>query len=289
MAKKAMAESEWKEFFAGFGTLQGVYVAGPDGTPYDYTNVHWTTEKEYPHARASFLKWMDRALARYRERPPAPVKVTEDDLQRGTPRGPDPTTTVVRVFSRVRGPEVSTPALMAAGRDHLWLFADEARALAETSAFPRTVLARLVRFHFLDNGRNVGVAYGEDEVSRADFSTKVIRTDGNVRTLRFAGTWSAEREDREHAEKVGIVGQLEGELDVDVTKFRITHFRAYGEGTAWGDVKRTGAPEGRYRLAFALVEVDDFVSKSVQPFYSGVSPVWEPIYRHPALTLWRSR
>lgn len=287
MAKKAMAESEWKDFFAGFGTLQGVYVCGPDGTPYDYTNIHFTSEEEYAKVRADFLKWMDRGLARHREKPPAKVEVGAKEIERGAPVGAAADTAVVRVFNRVRMPQADHPANRGVGRDHFWIFGDEVRELALDSSLPRPMVARLVRFQLLDNTRNVGVAFNDQEVRQADFSTSVIRTDGDVRILRFTGTFLAEREDKDNDEKAGVLGRLEGEIGVDVAKSRIVRFRAYGEATGWGDVKRTGAPEGKYPLVFALVEVDDPVSRAVPPFWFGASPVWEPIYRKSALALWK--
>lgn len=281
MARKAMAESEWKHFFAGFGTLQGVYVCGPDGTPYDYTNVHFTDEDEYRKVRADFLKWMDRGLARYRERPPARVDLGAKDVARGAPAGAPSDAAVLRVFSRVRMPQADHPANRGVGRDHAWIFGEEVRELAATSSLPRAVVARLVRFHLFDNTRNIGMAFDAPDVKQADFSARVVRKEGDVLTVRFVGTFLAEREDREHAEKVGVAGRLEGEVDVDAAAPRVVRFRAYGEGTGWGDVKRTGAPEGKYPLAFAFVEAKDEVARAVPPFWHGASPVWEPIYRKP--------
>ncbi len=288
MAKKAMAESEWKDFFAGFGTLQGVYVAGPDGTPYAYTNIHYPTEADYPKVRERFLAWMDAALRKARASPPARVEVSAEEIRGGAPDPVPPATSVVRVFGRLRMADAAHPANRGVGRDHFWIFADEVRGLLQGGEAPRlppALLARLVRFQLLDHTRNVGVPYGEKDVRKADFALRVLRKEGGVTTLALSGDFAAERHDADSGEKVGIEGTLRGEIDLDASKALVVRFRAFGEATGWGDVKRTCAPEGKYPMVFAFVEATDELSRAIPPVWHGLSPVWEPIYRKPALGL----
>lgn len=272
MARKAFDAFAPKGWWDQYQTYQGIYVVGPDGTPYAY-RVVW----ELPPAE--LLKTFDGALEAYKKRPPAKVDIAQKTVESEAPPAPDAGTSVVRVYSRVRagngGPH---PDYKGIGRDHLWIFGDEVREMLETGALPRKVAARIVRFHLLDNGRNIGKPYDEKDVRQAEFSLKALKRDGALRSFGFEATFAAERDDVEEKEKVGIEGRLEGEFDVDEQKAKIVRFRAYGEAKAWGDVVRTGAPEGKYPLVFAMVDADDVVARSVPPVWHSISPVWTPIY-----------
>lgn len=273
MARKAFDRFAPKGWWEQFQTYQGLYVAGPDGRPYAY-RVVWELPPE------ELLKTLDAALEEHRKRPPDRIEIPDKTVERAAPPAADASTSVIRVTSRVR----DNPAQKGIGRDHLWIFAAEAREIAR-GVLPPPILARLVRFHLLDHTRNIGVPYGEKDVSRAQFALKGLREKGGVRTFALAGSYAAERFDDEQKEKVGVEGMLEGEIDVDVEKSKIVRFRLYGEATAWGDVKRTGAPEGRYKLVFALVEADDALARSVPPVWHSLSPIWTPLYTNPKLAL----
>lgn len=282
-SRKFKGDPHLEAFFSGFGTYQGIYVAGPDGTPYAYTNTLLYGDL----TPAKLVATLDEALREYKKRPPARSEITPEQVREAAPDGLDPSTSVLRVFSRIK-PAPDGYASPGIGRDHMWIFADEVRALLRGPAgvafpMPRPIVARLVRFHLFDNSRNIGYAYEEGEVQRAEFSLKLLSQQGPVHRYALTGTFACERTDTEHKEKVGMDGKLEGEIDVDADQAKIIRFRACGEAKAWGDVGRTGAPPGTYPLVFALVEANDDVARTVPPVWHGISPVWSPIYRDPKL------
>ena len=102
-------------------TVQGMFIAGADGTSYG-----WRNDKN-PREISDF---MDEALERFRRRPPKRVTIPAHLLQVPFARTPDPSTSVVRVFSRIRPvPPGADPRNLDVGRDHLWVLAEEVRAL----------------------------------------------------------------------------------------------------------------------------------------------------------------
>ncbi len=276
MAKEAFANFAPKGFWEEFGSYQGLYVVGPDGTPYAY-RVVWQLPP------AELLKTLDEAEKAYQEHPPGKVRLDEKSIAEEAPGATDPSTSVLRVCSRVR--DGSSPGI---GRDQMWIFRDEVEELIRAGdspgvevPLPRPIVARLVRFQLLDNTRNIGMPFGESDVRKAEFVMTAFRTAEGRRSYSFRGAYSSERHDEENDEQVGVEGILEGEVEVDLAKSRIVRFRAYGEAQAWGDVKRTGAPAGKYPLLIAIVEADDAIARSVPPVWYGLSPIWSPIYTHP--------
>src|SRR5437764_10454498 len=73
-------------------TSQGSYVIGADGTGYAADN--------YNRDARRLLALMDRGLAAFHQRPPARVTITDEAIHAAEPHGPDPSISVVQVFTR---------------------------------------------------------------------------------------------------------------------------------------------------------------------------------------------
>ena len=274
MAKEAFRLYAPKGWWKQFKTYQGLYVVGADGTPYDY-QVVW----KLPPSK--YMKALDRAMERRREKPAKKVKISERTIENGRPKSPAPSTSVLRVFSRVRPvPPGADPSNKGIGRDHMWIWKDEVEELLRTGEMPDRIVGRFIRFHLLDTVRNVSAHFGETDVKKAGFTLKLQGDNRKTRTFTFQGTYASRGNTEDDAKEFGVEGTLSGEFDVDVEKAKIVRFRAYGEATCWGQLG-TMAPKGKYPLVFAVVDVDDDVSKVVPPFYFDVSPIFKPHYRNP--------
>lgn len=287
MAQRAYQGNEFLEaWFKGMQTYQGMYVAGPDGSSYGHTNTllygDLTPEK--------FIAFLDRAREDYAKRPPKKTEVSKTSIARAAPPSADPATSVIRVFSRDRTAGGRPPYFGPdhLGRDHMWIFADEVREMLRTGGaagtpvpLPSKVMARLVRFQLLDN---VGQAFGEEDVRRADFDMKIVRQSDKTRTLAFTGAYASERvgsEGEEKGKKFGVEGRIEGEMNIDTDKSKIVRFRAYGEAQAWGHHGK----EAKYPLVFAFIEANDAVAQTVPPVWHDISPIWTPIYTDPKMNV----
>src|SRR5437870_2693347 len=130
-------QTEWRKQEGN--TVQGFYIAGADGTAYG-----WLNDRDVPEVNT----FMDRALAKFRARPPKAAEIPA--AERGAASGvtPDASTSIVRVFTRIRPlPEGADSLNAGVGRDHLWIYRDEVRQLlaAGTGDFdlPRALMARI--------------------------------------------------------------------------------------------------------------------------------------------------
>jgi hypothetical protein len=191
---------------------------------------------------------------------------------------------VLRVFSRIQPMPPNVSDLnRGVGRDHLWVYAEEAQAiLAEAEAgktefpLPKTLTARLARFHLLDNVRGEPDMWRPDQIKRAEFIVQPLGKTATQRTFRLAGNYAMALPDNQR----GLEGKLSGEFTLDTRSGKIVRFRAYGEAQAWGRATYTpDPPPGRFPLKFAIVETKDAVSKIVAP--QAVS-IGEP-YQDPTL------
>jgi hypothetical protein len=184
---------------------------------------------------------------------------------------PDPTTSVVRVFSRIRPlPEGAHVLNTSVGRDHLWIYADEVRQMLAASAedretpfpLPPSLAARMTRFHLIDNVRGEPDMWEANQIKQADFTLRRVADTNTTRTFAFTGTFAQELPNGER----GQHGTIEGEFTAYKESAMITHFRAYSGGEAWGASTYTQhAPPGRFPLVMAMVETDDAVSRIVPP------------------------
>ena len=256
---------------------QGMYILGPDGTPYGFTNDH---EPE------DILGFVDRGLRGYRAHPPGPVTISDAEVAAPWTVAPPRDGAVVRVYTRIRPlPKKVWGLNRGVGRDYLWLYPEDIADLIAASGgaekvdpgtpveLPRALVGRLVRFHMVDDVRGTPDMWRASEVRRLAFAGQVIRQEGPVRTLAWHGDFLMRGRRRSAVGERAIVeqghaGRLEGEIDLDVVARRVLRFRAFSEGQAWGEGTYTPyPPDGRFRLLVAMVEAaaDDDIAHIVPP------------------------
>jgi hypothetical protein len=225
-----------------------------DGTAYGYNNNR-SVER--------LNQMLDVSLEAFRANPPKRVEIPESELKAEWCHRPDPGTSVLRIFTRIRPvPEGADPSNKIVARDHIWVTEDEVRAIfagraAEFSP-PQTLVWRLARFHLTDNVRGEPDMWAIPEVREADF---VVRPT-NSGSYKMTGRFSASTADGRR----GLQGKLTAEFTLDRRSAKVLRFRGCFEGEAWGASTYTqGAPIGRFPIVMAIVEVSDPTSKTVPP------------------------
>lgn len=241
-------------------TIQGFYIAAANGTAYGFDNVR--------DVRAVH-RLMNEALAQFHKEPPPIVTIPKQDLEAPFSEAPDPTTSVVRVFTRIKPLPMGASSInKSVGRDHLWILASELKEISAAGEkggqfdFPKDLTARIVRFHLLDNVRGEPDMWEPEHVRKAAFTAKRIAKAGKVETFTFRGEFSMRYAEGSR----GQTGTIDGEFQIDTAKYKILRFRAYSDGEAWGDSKFAPAgPPGKFPLKIAMIEVDDMISRTVPP------------------------
>ena len=266
-------------------TSQGCYVVGWDGVGYAFDNYNRDA------GRLNVL--LDRGLAQFRQHPPQPVTIPADFAQASAPHTPPSGASVVRVFTRIRLlPAGQSGQFTFVGREHMWIYPDEVRALLAASenntgpfAMPRTLVARLVLFHIVDNTRGQVVPWRPQDVSKAAFTARSLRTANGRRTFSFSGDF-AKRGATNFFTDRGHEGHIEGEFDVEIATQKITRFRAYAEAQSWAEAptERPGnPPRGRYPLVIGMIEANDALAQCAPPEPSEAGDY----YARPSLPLGR--
>jgi hypothetical protein len=236
---------------------QGFYIIGYDGTAYGHTNRRTSSE-----VRA----FMANGLQAFRRQPPKSVHLNPEKREK-----PDPAeTTVLRVFTRISPvPRGAASSNRAVGRDHLWIYSDEVRALAEGEVgsrldVPESLRMRIAQFHLADNVRGEPDYYPPSQVERAEMGARVLDERNGLRRLRLYGEFAMVG--RGQVAERGFRGTLIGEAVIDTKRERIVDWRMVGEGHAWGRGRYTpGEPPGKFPLLVAMVKIDDPVARAVPP------------------------
>ncbi len=259
------------------GRTQGLYTLSADGTAFGWLNTHDPT---------SVNKFLDAAREKFRARKAVAVKIADEERKSRFAETPGATTSVIRVFTRVPPlPEnanaPSSPSEYSSivhqlntksmGRDHLWVYAEEVREIlagGERSkgdfALPATLAGRIVRYHLHDNVRGTADMWEPAQVRRADFTVREISRAKGARVFSLRGTFAMQLDTGARGQE----GWLQGEFTIDPGAAKITRFRAYSEGKAWGRSKHTlEEPAGRFPLVIAMVETNDAVSRIVPPHF----------------------
>jgi hypothetical protein len=258
---------------------QGMYIVGPDGTSYGYTN---------DHDPSNINEALDNALRQYHAHPPKQVTITEAELRTPYAVAPPTTATVVRVFTRIMPlPQGCIGLNSGIGRDYLWIYAEEVRkmqALAAQSTkpfkLPATLALRIARYHLVDNVRGSPDMWGLKELKRLHFVARVADRNKETITLAFSGSFQFEHNGQNRR---GYEGRIEGNFAMSATQPTISRFRALAKGKAWGDgAYNPNAPKGRYPLVVAMVQATDPVARVVPPEAVSTENNDQP-YRDPTL------
>ncbi|HZN32489.1 MAG TPA: hypothetical protein VFB80_01675 [Pirellulaceae bacterium] len=231
------------------GGSQGVFCFTADGKLLSHANV---AEAE-PERRllTGVLRKFDPAAALAAE-VLTPVAGDKPPLPQ-----PPPGALIVDVTSKVLGgyPETKdrreTFAQKSLGRDHLWIRADEAAALAE-GKFPDSLARRLARYHLVDNTRGEPPMWEANEVKRLDLKIADGRISGTVHL-------ETRRGDR------GYTADIAGVIETSENK--VTRLDLVAKGQFWGEGPFTwGAPPGKFPFAVACrLATEDCAATRVPP------------------------
>lgn len=242
-------------------SVQGIYTMAANGTAYGFLNERVPDD---------VVRLMDDALSQFRQFPPPRVELSKVEPVGILSKSPDPANTnVIRVFTRVRPIPLGANRLnQSLGRDHMWLFGSDLRAVLVGGAsgnpfsMPASMKQRLVRFHLLDNVRGDPDVWEANEVRKADIRITPLGKRGETMVYTLSGNFAM----RTASSARGFEGSIEGEFAIAVATARLHSFTALAEGTAWGDSKFTAhAPAGKYPLKIAMVHTDDAYAKTVPP------------------------
>lgn len=213
------------------GRSQGVYIFQPDGELLAFANT-----SDAGHVK----RLMAKARSAFN---PAAVPVAEDPPEVFNKTSPPEGTTIVTVTSKVLGGYEKAEGRLAEvhasslGRDHLWIRADETKALAQ-GAVPTSLTQRLVRFHLVDNTRGEPPFWRPDEVRQADLTLRDGELSGRVVLRSKDGS-------REY------VAELYGR--VNANDDALTRFDLVACGPYEGEGRYTrGAPPGKFPFAAAF-------------------------------------
>jgi hypothetical protein len=233
---------------------------GADGTAYGFSNVR---------GAKTVNGLLTDAHSRFHEHKPPKVDIVVDKPKQFA-NSPEPSATdVIRVFTRVRPVPLAANSLnKGVGRDHLWILGSDlkkiAAAAASGSAFqmPQDLRMRIARFHLLDNVRGQPDPWLVSEVKKASIRMTPVGRRGGDMIYKLEGSFAM----RNSSGDRGLEGSLTGELEIDVARNRVSWLRMIADGTAWGESKFTAhGPVGKYPLMIAMMNVDDTLSRTVDP------------------------
>ena len=242
-------------------TMQGMYIAGADGTAYCWKNT--------PGISAT-LRFMDKGLEGFKARPPARIEIAEAQKTAAFSRAPKPTTSLIYVVSRVRPiPEGCDSRNRNIGKDYLWIYPEEVDAIVDTAvdretfSLPTTLVARIVRYNLLDLIRGEPDYWEVREIKKAEFTVKRGATVDGKQSFTFNANFAMSTLWLTR----GVEGTMEGEFTVDMAASKITRWRAYAKTQAWGAGRFTyrGVPKNKFPLIFAMTETDEQVAKDIPP------------------------
>lgn len=250
----------------GGSTRQGIYCLTADGKLLAYKNAGQAPDVMRDVLKQGLREW--KKLPEERRKPGA-VKV--DDLEKADTnflRKPPPGGLVVNVYTRILDREkdgfckgtCKTLGGDKAARDHLWITAEEWKALVpaepkvgDKSPLPAKVTERILRFHLTDSTRGEPPMWKVEEIRSQKLTVSVEEVTATLVRLQLQGkALLATDADVAKADR-GFDVQLLGQIDYDRAKKAIVKFDVVAVGEHWGSGTFTGgARAGRQPLGVAF-------------------------------------
>jgi hypothetical protein len=259
----------------GDGTRQGIYALTADGQLLAYKNAGQAPDVMRAVLRAALAAW--RKLPEDRRRPGAvavPREPSEPDA--AYDRTPPPGGLVVKTFTRALerpepggDPGASTCDPGGGGeaaRDHLWLRPEDWRPLVpddprpgQTLSVPEKLVARIARYHLVDNTRGEPPFWEPEHVRKAELTITIASvTPGAVRLRLDGAVLLSTSADPSQSER-GYDARLLGHLTYDCKADALTRFDAVALGDHWGEGRFTpDARPGRAPLGVAFLLADGY-------------------------------
>ncbi len=232
-------------------STQGFYVAHADGTLV-YAWYNRGPGILGPHVGGALRRVRDGSLPPRGRFPEQAAGTPDVKFDRKPPAGG----LVVDVFSRLldgdwsEGPDGTAGRIWreAAGRDRLWIRAEEAGALAR-GELPAALQRRIARFHLIDNTRGTPPVWSGAEVKSLEMR---LERDGSGEAgagrYRLAGSVALATQDGKRGYEADLFGHIGASAGGEILRFDLV-----ARGTAWGAGPYTGnGPKGRFKLAIAF-------------------------------------
>jgi hypothetical protein len=264
----------------GGATRQGIYCLTADGQLLAFKNAGQNADVMRNELRRALIAW--NRLPPERRRPGA---IVVEDLDRRDPRYSrtlPPGAVVVNVYTRIldRDPAgdfckgtCSTLGGDRAARDHLWLTADDVKALAPATAkvgdrfaLPKALSERIVRFHLTDNTRGEPPMWKKDEVRTCDLTLTVTEATEKHLQMRLVGTVLLTTNADPAQAARGFDVRLLGHVRCDRQQQVLERFDVVAVGDHWGEGTFTlNARKGRQPLGVVFELAQEGSSASMVP------------------------
>jgi hypothetical protein len=255
-------------------TRQGIYMLTADGDLLAYKNAGQNATVMRGVLHDALAKW--NKLPESRRRPGAVTVPDAGKLDGGYTRKPPAGGLIVNVYARALDKSAATGGVSdavcklgdgdEASRDHLWLAADEWRALVPKSAkagerfpVPPAVTRRISRFHLIDNTRGEPPLWRREDVRTAELNATVQEADASHVLVRLEGKALLATEADVASARRGYDAAILGYVRYDKAADRIDRFDVAAIGDHWGEGTFTrGARPGHQPLgvAFELAQGD---------------------------------
>ena len=246
-------------------SLQGLYIFTATGELLGHRNSAKHANFTQRVIQKSLARW--KRLAPTHTRPNAIVIPDLPSSVLNHPYAPEPSAnaTILRVVSRALDYDQNdqliawqhdNPARGAhPAYDHVWLLPEEINSILERASsrdsfdIPASVVARLARFHLVDNTRGEPNHWKPEDLHHVTLVAQRRIRDANKVRLELNGKFSMQ-DSENHS---GYTGAWQGTLEIDRSGPKVTHFDLFALGEHWGEGRWTpGARPGRTPLAIAI-------------------------------------
>jgi hypothetical protein len=286
LAQKIFEQGHYAGRVKPSSTRQGTYATAPNGVLLASANVN------DPKGMAAMLR---RALDKWNSLSPTERmqagEATDEVLARRPedwyPKGG----LVLRVFSRdlPRDKAAQDWRADAWNQDYAWFTRDEARtmlpaklAVGEKAEVPPNLLARLVRFNFVDNVRGQVPSFEEKDIQTARLQSEVVQIKDGVATLRLSGETKAKQEgvwsiagyqdmDSPQTRRRGVSLKLYGTAKVDLKAMAFKGLEVVALGTRFGATQYNGRTDDAEAapIGFLITQAGSTAAERVAPSFFG--------------------
>jgi hypothetical protein len=241
------------------GSRQGIYVCSPSGKFLASVNSN-DPDRVVRMMREGLAAW--EKLAAEERRLPAenaikPRHRWEDSFPMDG--------LVVNVISRdlPEHCDPTAPCEVAWNQDYVWYSKPEARRwlsddprLGDVHSVPDELVARLARFHLVDNVKGQTPMFSRDGVQGSRISTEVVQRTGSTVKLKISGQTNGIAAEGWWQSANGVVTRLLGHATFDLAQGAFVEFEMVALGRRWGytrfNDRRTDAESGPLGYVFRL-------------------------------------
>lgn len=224
-------------------TRQGIYVCSPSGKFLASVN---TTNP------GRVLEMMQDGLAAWEKLPAAERRLSAESAIKPRHRWEDSYPSdglVVNVISRDLPEQCDphAPCKVKWNQDHVWYSKEEARSWlgndpqqGDVHQLPEELVARLARFHFVDNVKGETPRFSRDGVKGSQISTEVVKRIGPLVELKISGLTKGVAAEGWWQSSNGVVTRVLGHATFDLERDAFVKFEMVALGRRWGFTRFNG-------------------------------------------------